>query len=50
MYFCFNEFEVGVNASIFFGNEQQKVYLSNLLVVSETCCWGALDPFGKSFK
>ena len=27
MYFCVNEFEVGVNDSIFSGNEQQKVYL-----------------------
>ena len=26
MYFRFNEFEVGVNDSIFSGNEQQKVY------------------------
>ena len=26
MYFCVNEFEVGVNDSIFSGNEQQKVY------------------------
>ena len=25
MYFCVNEFEVGVNDSIFSGNEQQKV-------------------------
>ena len=25
MYFCDNEFEVGVNDSIFSGNEQQKV-------------------------
>ena len=29
MYFCDNEFEVGVNDSIFSGNEQQKVYLEN---------------------
>ena len=28
MYFCVNEFEVGVNDSIFSGNEQQKVYLN----------------------
>ena len=27
MYFCVNEFEVGVIDSIFSGNEQQKVYL-----------------------
>ena len=27
MYFCANEFEVGVNDSIFSGNKQQKVYL-----------------------
>ena len=26
MYFCVNEFEVGVNDSIFSGNEQQKVH------------------------
>ena len=26
MYFCINEFEFGVNDSIFSGNEQQKVY------------------------
>ena len=26
MYFCINEFEVGVNDSICSGNEQQKVY------------------------
>ena len=26
IYFCVNEFEVGVNDSKFFGNEQQKVY------------------------
>ena len=25
MYFCINEFDVGVNDSIFSGNEQQKV-------------------------
>ena len=25
MYFCFKEFEVGVNDSMFSGNEQQKV-------------------------
>ena len=28
MYFCVSEFEVGVNDSIFSGNEQQKVYYS----------------------
>ena len=28
MYFCVNEFEVGVNDSIFCGNKQQKVYYS----------------------
>ena len=27
MYFCVNEFEVGVNDSIFSGNEQQKVHI-----------------------
>ena len=27
MHFCFNEFVVGVNNSIFPGNEQQKVYI-----------------------
>ena len=27
VYFCLNEFEVGVNDSIVFGNEQQKVYI-----------------------
>ena len=27
MYFCVNEFGVGVNDSIFSGNEQQKVHL-----------------------
>ena len=27
MYFCVNDFEVGVNDSIFSGNEQQKVCL-----------------------
>ena len=26
MYFCVNEFEVGVNDTIFSGNKQQKVY------------------------
>ena len=26
MCFCINEFEVGINNSIFSGNEQQKVY------------------------
>ena len=25
MYFCVNEFVVGINDSIFFGNEQEKV-------------------------
>ena len=30
MYFCVNEFEVGVNGSIFSGNELQKVYYSQL--------------------
>ena len=28
MYFCVNEFQVGVNDSIFSGNEQQKVRCS----------------------
>ena len=27
MYFCVNEIEVGVNDSMFSGNEQQKAYL-----------------------
>ena len=27
MYFCVNELEVGVDDSIFSGNEQQKVYM-----------------------
>ena len=26
MYFCFNEFEVGANDSVFSGNEQQNMY------------------------
>ena len=30
MYFRVNEFEVGVNQSIFSGNEQQKVYMRPL--------------------
>ena len=30
MYFCVNEFQVGVNDSIFSGNEQQKVYVEDL--------------------
>ena len=29
MYFCVNEFEVGVNDRIFSGNEQQKVYYTS---------------------
>ena len=29
MYFCVNEFEVGVNDSTFSGNEQQKVYIDD---------------------
>ena len=28
MYFCVSEFEVGVNDSIFSGDEQQKVYMN----------------------
>ena len=28
MYFCINEFEVGINNCIFSSNKQQKVYLS----------------------
>ena len=32
MYFCVNEFVVGVNDSIFSGNEQQKVYIDIYLV------------------
>ena len=28
MYFCVNKFEVGINDSIFSGNEQQKVYVT----------------------
>ena len=35
MYFCVHEFEVGVNDSIFSGNEQQKTYLFICLFV----CW-----------
>ena len=31
MYFCINEFEVGVNDSIFSGDEQQKVYNIGIL-------------------
>ena len=47
MYFCVNEFEVGVNNSIFSGNEQQKVYIyiyipsnvkSTLQQIGETFC------------
>ena len=30
MYFCFNEFEIGVNDSIFSGNEQQKVHVKRV--------------------
>ena len=32
MYFCVNEFEVGVNDSIFSGNERQKVYVQMRLI------------------
>ena len=28
MYFCVNEFDIGVNDSIFSGDEQQKVYFN----------------------
>ena len=28
MYFCVDEFELGVNDSIFSGNEHQKVYMN----------------------
>ena len=34
MYFCVNEFEVGVNESIIFGNEQQKMYFA---IISFSC-------------
>ena len=34
MYFCVNEFDVGINDNIFSGNEQQKVYyIKNLKCV-----------------
>ena len=40
MYFCVNEFEVGVNDSILSSNEQQNVYkirvLQNILVSKRT--------------
>ena len=38
MYFCVNEFEVGINGtcSIFSGNEQQKVYYNNSRTVECT--------------
>ena len=32
MYFCVNEFEVGVNDSIFSDNEQQKVYYQLIII------------------
>ena len=32
MYFCVKEFEVGINDSIFSGDEQQNVYILYLLV------------------
>ena len=32
MYFCVNEFEVGVNDSIFSANEQQKVYYPKVIM------------------
>ena len=39
MYFCFSEFELGVNDSIFSGNEQQKVYLPGpFLKILKLCC------------
>ena len=31
MYFCINEFEVGIHNSIISGNEQQKVYVNSAL-------------------
>ena len=34
IYFYVNEFEVGVNCSIFSGDEQQKVYLQHYRVVT----------------
>ena len=34
MHFCVNEFEVGVNESIFSGNEHQKVYYSYMAVAA----------------
>ena len=44
MYFCVDEFEVGVNDSIFSGNEQQKVYYSLELYVR--CCSYQIRRFG----
>ena len=35
MYFCVNGFEVGVNDSIFSGNEQQKVYYNGCVVFNK---------------
>ena len=35
MYFCANEFEAGVNDSIFPGNEQQKVYIFTFSLFEE---------------
>ena len=33
MYFCVNEFEVGINHSIFSGIEQQKVYFREEILI-----------------
>ena len=33
-FFCVNEFDVGVNDSIFSGNEQQKVYIMSYSLFS----------------
>ena len=39
MYFCVNEFEVGVDDSIFSGNEQQKVYMISMTVIMMVWLW-----------
>ena len=54
MYFCINEFEFGVNDSIFSGNEQQKVYLLTSLVRSvlvkyRTSVFAILENIGPTF-
>ena len=41
MYFCVDEFEVGVNDGIFSGNNQQKVYLYSLALPNKKT-WGLL--------